>query len=176
MIELQKTFVSGVGGFSGPEVLTYTLVKREGMFAVYERSKNGKVKDYEAIEIKLIPKGTTIFGSEPSLDDEERYPSNNDFSKTAFSYHGRFAKEAALEKMQKMILEQNQESVPKKQEFIIPPGEFTTNQFAEANKTNYVTAFNWIKENLGAKIKFLYEKNLNAGGRGKPSKFYGKAN
>ncbi len=172
MIELPKTFTSGAGGFSGAEVLTYNQVTRSKSAAVYERSKDGKVKDYEAFKIKVIPKGTAIFNGPASLDDEEHYPSNNDFGRIAYSFHGKFAKEAALNRFKELNEEKEEIDNPSpEKEMKIPSVEFTTGEFAALNDTNYITASNYIKNNPD-KIKFVREERRQA--KGKMSKIYKK--
>ena len=100
MITLSTTFTSGVGGFSA-EPLTYTQVAREGNIAVFQRTTiHGRVKDFEVIDIKIVPKGTSIFNAPPSLDDEERYPSTGQWGTHGFSFYN---KGAALAKMKELL-------------------------------------------------------------------------
>lgn len=84
MIELEKEFVSGAGGFSD-KPLTYTQLKRNEKVAVYMRSRDGKPYDYETFLIKVKPKGTRIF-QKVLEDDEECYPSCSQFGRIAWSY------------------------------------------------------------------------------------------
>jgi hypothetical protein len=84
MIELEKEFVSGAGGFSA-DPLTYTQLKRNEKAAVYMRSRDGKPYDYETFLIKVKPKGTRIF-NKILEDDEECYPSCSQFGRIAWSY------------------------------------------------------------------------------------------
>ena len=169
MIFLKKQFSSGAGGFS-QEPLTYTLITRNNIAAVYERSRNGKIRDYEVFKIKVIPKGTVIFNSVPSSDDEERYPSTGDFGKIAWSFHGQCAKDAAIKKFHE--ISELKEKNPKIKTWQIPDKDFTINDVAALNNSNYISASNFVKENLNKTLAFAYEKRLNV--KGKASKFYKK--
>ena len=80
MIKLEKTFVSGDGGFSN-DPLTYTLVERTESAAVYERSRQGMIKDYEVFKIRVLEKGKKIF-TKIVQEDTEQYPSSEQFGKT----------------------------------------------------------------------------------------------
>ena len=177
MISLETNFTSGVGGFS-TEPLTYNQIARGGLVAVYERSRNGKVKDYETIRIKIVPRGTSIFNAPPSVDDAEMYPSTGQFGKFAFSFHGITGKESALSKMKELLQEtaadlEETEHPTEKVGIVIPDKEFTVGELAELAGTNYVTAFNFVKSAVGEnKIKFLRSERRNA--RGKESNIYGK--
>jgi len=96
MIQLEKQFVSGDGGF-GANPLTYKQVVRNDKFAVYERSRDGVVKDYETIKVKILKVGTRIF-KEIVAEDTERYPGTSEFGRLAWSFGGQGGKEAALRK------------------------------------------------------------------------------
>ncbi len=89
MIQLREQFVSGAGGFTGKDRLTYTQLKRNEKAAVYERSRDGKPYDYEAFLIKIkkagvykLPKGKT----QTLVEDTEQYPSSSQFGFVAWSY------------------------------------------------------------------------------------------
>lgn len=166
MKTLEKVFISGVGGFSS-NPLTYTQIVRKGQYAVYERAVDGKIKDWEVIYIKVVPKGTNIFGT-ISTEDVEFYPSTGGWGKHGFSFHGKYGKESAIEKFERLIKEKPLEMAQK--DILIPLKEFTTTDLAHFNNINYTNAAKFIKEqiNLG-QIKFLREqKNV----KGKPSKIY----
>lgn len=175
MIKLEDKFSSGMAGF-GAEQLTYTLLKRNDRVAIYERSReNGVVKDVEVFKIKVVPKGTVIFGSEPSPEDREHYCATSEFGRTAYSYHNVGARAAAYKKFDELNKESEEKTnPPAEKEFIIPEKEFTITQLSILNNMSYINSSNWVKANLGTKIKFLFEKNMNPGGRGKKSKFFSK--
>lgn len=84
MKQLEKQFISGAGGFSF-NPLTYTQIVRNDRYAVYERSREEKVKDYETIKIKVIKAGTQIF-NKTVIEDEEHYPGTSEFGRTAWSF------------------------------------------------------------------------------------------
>lgn len=92
MIQLATSFVSGEGGFSA-NPLTYTQLKRNDVAAVYERSRDGKVYDYETFLIKVDPKGKVFKfpnGVTKTLqDDMEKYPSSSQFGRIAWSFTSR---------------------------------------------------------------------------------------
>lgn len=98
MIKLETQFVSGEGGFSA-EPLTYTQVIRNEKFAVYERSRDGKVKDYEVIKIQILKKGLKIF-LKTIEEDTEKYCSTSQFGQFGWSFTGTYAKDAALAKFE----------------------------------------------------------------------------
>lgn len=90
MIELEKEFVSGEGGFSA-NPLTYRQLKRSKNVAIYERSRDGNPRDYEVFFIKIDPKGkehkfpngvVKIVG-----DDTEKYPTTSQWGSIAWSYN-----------------------------------------------------------------------------------------
>lgn len=175
MIKLEEKFTSGVGGFS-QNPLTYTQVARVGLAAVYERSLDGKVKDYETIRIKITPAGTSIFNQPPSTDDEECYPSTGQWGKWAWSFGN---KEAALSKLKTLgeiadAEEAEEENPSPKIELTIPAVEFTTGEFAEKNSVGYPEAALFIKAAvINGSVIFVREERRNA--KGKPSKIYSKS-
>lgn len=170
MIKLETTFVSGEGGFS-QDPLTYTQLKRTEKVAIYERSRNGSVKDYEVFFIKVDPKGKKIF-QQVLEDDREKYPSNNSFGFTAWSFNSKVAAMRRYEQLCKEVdaPEEEEEEKP----LIIPDTEFTVGELAEKNNTNYPTAFLFVKAAVeNGSVKFLREERRAA--KGKASKIYAKA-
>ena len=111
MKQLETQFVSGEGGFSATP-LTYTQVIRNNNFAVYERSLDGKVKDYETIHIKILKAGTRIF-QQVLTEDEERYPGTSEFGRLAWSFTGN-GKNAAINKFNQLTEDKNEAVKPKK--------------------------------------------------------------
>lgn len=176
MIELKQEFVSGDGGFS-QEPLTYKQIKRTKLVAVYERSRNGKIKDYEVFYVRTNPKGMVQKfpgGVEKVLeDDTEKYPSTGVFGKIAWSINNLGY---ALVKFEELV---KKSEIPEDDEetqeisINIPIGEFSTTTLAEANHIAYPKAFLFIKSSVLAKqIKLVRE---DKSGRGKPTKIYTKA-
>lgn len=165
MIKLETTFVSGAGGFSS-EPLTYKQVKRNEKAAIYERSRNEIIKDYEVFLIKISPKGKQIFDTVLE-DDTENYPSTNQFGHSAWSC---LTLKAATDRFNR-ICEPEKEIEAK--ELALPKKEFTTSDFAKLNSLSYSEAYISMKSLIEQKkIKFIREKNMNKDGRGKASKFY----
>lgn len=116
---LDVNFISGDGGF-GADPLTYKQLVRNDKFAVYERSRDGVVKDYETIKIKVLKAGTRIF--KQVLDaDEERYPGTSEFGKTAWSYGGvpSAALSAAMDKFEKLSKAKDEVEEPETFEAIV---------------------------------------------------------
>lgn len=88
MIELEKEFVSGAGGFSA-NPLTYTQIKRTEKAAVYMRSQNGLPYDYETFLIKIKSKGEYPLPNgkvQVLTDDTEQYPTSSLWGRIAWSY------------------------------------------------------------------------------------------
>ena len=196
MIKLEETFISGVGGF-GADVLTYTQLMRTDTIAMYQRSRNGRVKDIEVFVIKIIPKGFQVFNGKAAEDDTEMYCSTGNFSKTGWSFHGLMALQAATKKFNEL----NNKSVKVEDESIvesdtvekiesdhaprrgrqpkvrtallIPVGEFSIKEMNELNKSEYQDSLFFINEQIAAgTIKFLREERRNA--KGKPSRIFSK--
>lgn len=86
MIELEKTFTSGVAGY-GANPRTFNQLKRNRLFAIYERKDSeGKIDCYEVIRIGLIKKGTKIPQfNKIYTDDQETYPGSNSWGTNGFS-------------------------------------------------------------------------------------------
>ena len=169
MIQLEKTFVSGEGGFNN-DPLTYTQVERSETAAVYERSRNGLVKDYEVFNIKVRPKGTKIFQL-VTEDDIECYPSTAQFGFNAWSYTN---KGAALKRFKELDPVAKAEAKAKdKIVFVLPDKDFTVNDVAELNKSNYISAANFVKTEIAAaRVKLVREERRNV--KGQMTKIYGK--
>jgi hypothetical protein len=101
MKTLQKQFESGDGGFSA-NPLTYRQINRTNTVAMYERSREGKILDYEVFLVKVKKKGTRIF--KQILDDDvEHYPSNEQFGKIAWSFAGQNAQINAVNKFNFLV-------------------------------------------------------------------------
>jgi len=171
MIKLQEKFISGEGGFSA-DPLTYTQLARTDTTAIYERSRNGKVKDYEVFRIKILPKGTQIF-QKITEDDEEKYPATSQFGFSAWSYQNKAAAMLCYDELSKEAVTA-EETSETPSSVIIPNVEFTVGEFAEKNSLTYANAFVFIKNALtDGSVKFLREERRNV--KGKPSKIYAKA-
>jgi hypothetical protein len=61
-------------------------VQREGSFAIYERSKDGKNHHYEVIRIKSH-NGFPIPGTDETSEPAEYYPSDTSWGKDGFTIH-----------------------------------------------------------------------------------------
>jgi hypothetical protein len=176
MIKLEKTFKSGAGAI----VRNYTQLARTEKVAMYIRDPLEGDKgfpDYEVFVIKIQPKGfkITLPGKEPYFtdDDMEKYPCNTDFGRSAWSITNRaraLARYAELcEKSD--IVEGEEEETTK---LIIPLGEWSTKELAEANKVEYPQASIMLKEALAiGSIKFARAERRNV--KGKPTNLYSKA-
>ena len=188
MIKLETEFISGDGGFSS-NPRTYKQVKRTDKAAMYERSVNGMVTDYEVFPITVKPKGTVIF-STTLEDDVESYPSTGQFGFKAWACSTR----ERAEKRYNQILEIEDTSVPEvptktisipsvkvaskplkiNEDLIIPTGEFSIGELAEKNNVQYVTAFNFTKVKIERHdIKFVREERRAS--RGKATKIFTKS-
>lgn len=168
MKKLEKEFISGAGGFS-INPLTYRQVKRNDVAAVYERLLDGRTKDYEVFKIKVLKKGTQIF-EKIVEEDEEHYPSTNEFGRIAWSFGNL---EAALNTFEELTKAPEEELTKKNKTLILPKGEFTVDDLAKANNTNYVTAYLFIKEGLkNGTIKLVREEKRHL--KGRKTKIYKK--
>lgn len=168
MITLEKQFVSGVGGFSGTDVLTYTEIARQDNIAIYQRSRDGKIKDYEVIRIHVKPKGFQIMNGKPLEDDTEMYPSTGQWGKQGWSYLNKGGAKAKMESLLTQAIESDNEE---KKEITIPVAEFTTNELATHNSIGYIEATAFIKEAItNGSIQFLKMERKNV--KGKESKVY----
>jgi hypothetical protein len=188
MITLDLMFVSGDGGFSA-DPLTYTQIARNDKVAVYERSRNGNVLDYEVFKIKISPKGKKIFAT-VLADDQEEYPSTSQFGQWAWSISGPNAKARALALMEELTKdaspavedekgETTTVSVPVAKvtggELKLPAGKFTHTQLAEANGKTNQQVYNQLQQLVKeGKIKFVGTQPP-ASGKGKSSKLFEKA-
>ncbi len=173
MIVLEKEFVSGEGGFS-TDPLTYKQLKRTGNFALYERSRDGKVKDYEVIIIRIDPKGKQVF-SKVVEEDTEMYPSSGQWGKKAWSFSNLGGAKQRFDDLVSQGIEDAEEDenpTPEKA-IVVPDGEFSTKELAEANNITYLAASLFIKAGLGdGTIQFVREERRNA--KGKATKLYRK--
>lgn len=85
MIELPKEKRwTGDGWASNPRLLTQ--VKRSQHNAIYQvaEEKTGRVTGFEVFKIRILPKGTKVFDT-VTVDDEEKYPTAEQFGRTAWS-------------------------------------------------------------------------------------------
>jgi hypothetical protein len=201
MIELEKEFISGEGGFSA-DPLTYTQLKRNEKAAVYMRSKDGKPYDYETFLIKVKPKGTRIF-QKILEDDEECYPSSSQFGRIAWSFNDiglamHRLHELTTDKVKDEVIEGDDTPItemtvpvmkissPVKENndddddedkpykgpaLLIPVGEFSTKQLAAYNNVQYPIAFLFRKE-MERKGKIKFSRKQKADGRGKPTDIF----
>lgn len=194
MKTIETDFVSGVGGFAGPDVLTYKQLARSASYAVYERSRDGVVKDWETIVLNIKPKGFSCFNGIPLEDDTETYPSTGQWGKKGWSFKN---KTAALNKFQELNavaipdvegIDEDEDTTddessptvstgrrgraPKARVALtLPAGEFTVGEVSDLNKVVYGDAIFFIKEQIEAgAVKFVREERRNA--KGKPSKVY----
>lgn len=175
MIKLDTQFVSAAGGF-GNDPLTYNQIARTDKIALYERSRDGKIVDYEVFQIKITPKGriNKFPNGTTSVveDDTEMYPGSSAFGRSAWSFGG---KPGALTRFQKLCsesVETTEESVAT-QALTVPVMKFTVGEFAESNKVDYTTAYLAIKSMLvNGSVKLIGEERRNA--KGKASKIFAK--
>jgi hypothetical protein len=189
MKSLELTFVSGEGGFSG-NPLTYIQVARNDKAAIYARSRDGIIRDYEVFRIKVNPKGKKIFATILE-DDEERYPSNNDFGRWAWSISGSGGEKRARQLYKELTAEANakdEEATDEettvtttvtvahvsKGELQIPSGKFTHAELADFNKKTKQQVYNLLQQYVKeGKLKIAGER-APEGGKGKSSKLFEK--
>lgn len=156
MTKLETNFTSGVGGF-GADVLTYKQLMRSDLAAVYERSRDGMIKDYEVTKIKIQPKGFQVMNGKPLEDDTEMYASTGQWGKSGWSFKNLGAAKAKFELLSNPAVKEVETSDDVVIEspsvkflnttFIFPSTEkFSTKDFAETNHIEYITASLYIKD------------------------------
>lgn len=177
MIELEKQFVSGEGGFSS-DPLTYTQVQRTDKVALYVRGRGDSVKDYEVFFIRIEPKGkvTKFPGGVVKVapDDKELYPSTGQWGRIAWSLPTLASAKLKFDELVKQSNLPEDEEESATAALTIPVGEFTVTELAKANKIEYPIASVFVRTQveLGA-IKFLRKERRAA--KGKESSIYAKA-
>ncbi len=187
MIQLEQTFVSGAGGFNA-DPLTYRQIKRTSKHAIYERSRDGVIKDYETIIIRLEPKGNQIKFPNGTVtiaeDDTEHYPATGRFGFTAWSFGNLKAAEQCFDELENpkskavpekaenipYVEEEKEEKAPAKT-ITIPLGEFVTKDIATQNDVDYAAAALFIKMGIAnGSMKFVRQERRQA--KGKMSNVY----
>lgn len=182
MKKLEIEFVSGEGGFS-VEPLTYKQLIRNDNFAVYTRSRNGKIKDYEVFRIRILKEGTNIYGK-VTTEDSEQYAVTSSWGRLAWSFGN---KTSALNKFEELTNEfvPDDESAPKtrgrakveRPDLVIPKDKaFTMVDLESANaNTNWNKSMIYIeiqKQIADGKLKEAGIVEKADGQRGKPAKLY----
>jgi hypothetical protein len=171
-LELIKRWTGDGFGDAGARLLTQ--VKRNDKVALYSKTvENGGIQEgYEVFLIKMRYKGDKLPGGLVEEEDREVYPSANSFGKTAWQISTLARAEEKFEALTKCEIED--ESVKEPITLMVPVGEFTVGEMAEANKIEYPKAFLFIKSAVEAgSVKFVREERRNA--KGKPSKIYSKS-
>jgi hypothetical protein len=191
MIELPLTKVWTGDGYGPTNAQTLTQVKRSVKNAIYKvTDSTGIVKGYEVFRIKVVPKGTDIYGTILE-DDQENYPAKGSFSKTAWYIA---SLDRAIKRFEELEsdspLNQNDhpedstsenESTPpnikrrkriERAPLVFPAIEFTMQDLATLNKIEYHTAANMFKE-ANVNSRFVISRKVkSATGRGKPTNVY----
>ena len=185
MIKLREKFVSGEGGFS-TDPLTYTQLARTDKVAIYERSRDGKVKDYEVFKIKILPKGTQVFQT-TTVDDEEKYPGTSQFGFIAWSFCNKGAAMARYNELCNPTapvvipdadpVEDQSVTIPIVRsspvaKLNIPPGEFSVKDLAAFNSVEYITGSLFVKDAVATGVLQFVRKEKRNVGRGKPTNIY----
>lgn len=159
MIILEETFTSAAGGFAG-EPLNYKQVIRSDKAAVYKRSRDGIIKDFETIKIRITPKGTVQkFPNDVTKiteDDEEMYATTSLWGKIGFSFKN---KQAAINKFNELNsiqeVKDDSENEPvavnvaskiNTTTFVFPDKPFSTTDFSTANNCEYITSSLYIRQ------------------------------
>ena len=181
MIKLETNFTSGVGGF-GADVLTYKQLMRSDLAAVYERSRDGQIKDYEVTKIKIQPKGFQVMNGKPLEDDTEMYASTGQWGKSGWSFKNLGAAKAKFELLSNPAVKEVETSddaviEAPTEKFLnttfIFPEKFSVKDLAETNHVEYITASLFVKEGLGnGSVKQVGEERRAA--KGPMSKIYSK--
>ena len=91
----------------------FVQVKLSDKAAVYSREHiDGTPRGYEVFKIKVVKAGTPLPGGNVVDEDYVQYPGTNAFGRTAWYYHGTFAKSAALHKFEELNADPAPEVTP----------------------------------------------------------------
>lgn len=92
---------------------TFTQTRREGNFCIYRRNRvsDGTVHSYEVFITRLIKAGTPLPGGNFVAEDYEQYPGANAFGRTAWSYSGTHAEQAAKKTFDRIKAKKEQPEV-----------------------------------------------------------------
>lgn len=168
MIELptEKKW-TGDGWVSDPRLLFQ--VKRSPNAAIYRVTsfKTGVTTGYEVFKILVRPKGTVIFDN-VTEDDEEKYPTGEQFGKSAWFVNTLERAEEIFNRLEEGLdgndsLEEEEPKdkkippLPKNfdpQTISFPMGEFTKKQLAEHNNLPYGTAHAFVENFLNQRVRF----------------------
>ena len=173
MIKLEKAFKwGGDGNAVNPHF--FQQVKRNDVAAIYKRTieATGHFVGYEVFQVKVLPKGTQIY-QKVLEDDMEKYPGTSAFGRAnawfcinmerATNYFEQITREVIANAAPAVV-----------HELAIPSGEFTIQEFADANSKAYPQAFVMLKEQIAkGAVKFSRAERRNA--RGKATNLYVKS-
>lgn len=189
MIELLKEKKWSGDGW-GVEQRILTQVRRSTKTALYSVKglKDETITGYEVFKIKVILKGNDCFGV-VSTDDEEKYPTGEQFGKIAWSVANLAIANKHFDKLEagqhphddvvtaedddadvenEPIAPSSHKGRPKanRPPLLFPVGEFSVKELAEFNKVEYPIAFLFLKEqkSLG-KIEFVRDERRAAKGK-----------
>ena len=185
-------------GFGDADARIFTQVKRNEHVALYRRTveATGKYDGHEVFLIKVRHKGDKLPGGLVEAEDREVYPSANAFSKIAWQM-GLGACEQKFQemtdRMNGIVHEKPEEPEeeeaetpaaageepkhrgrPKKElpTFVLPDGEFSVKDLAAANSVEYVTAYQFVKQEEGKTI--VPTRSERRAEKGKPTQLYSK--
>jgi len=165
---------------------TFTQTRREGNFCIYRRNRcsDGSLHSYEVFITRTVKAGTPLPGGNVVSEDYEQYPGANAFGRTAWSYSGKQAEQAANIKFDRIKAEKEQpevevdgEIVPvpvarvskAKVELKLPDKPFTQKELAAFNKIdNYKEVYAPLQNMLATKVLRL--AGTREVTRGKPAK------
>lgn len=158
---LEKEFKSK--GFLYKEVKRYP-----DNWCIYSQTNSsGRIINYEVFQTYVV-QPYELHGN--IIPAKEFWPGDNAFGFKAWSCA---SLEGAKRKMEEIKVRKQEPAPEIKKDFIIPNTPFTTKELALFNNISYIDSSNWIKENLGKKVKFLREQTKEEkSGRGKPAKIF----
>jgi hypothetical protein len=183
MKTLEKEMVFGCDGLKNNR---FVQVKRQGDVCIYQRfSEDGKPFGFEVFKVKVVKAGAKLPGGELVEEDYERYPSANDFGRSAkfvgnleAAEHcfgvmtGEIKDEVTPEPVKTPIGEKVKpvrsfkKTAAPKNGYLIPSGEFNQRDFAKVNGLpERGTVYNIIQSLIGNQIKVAGKKQLHGKGR-----------
>jgi hypothetical protein len=178
---------SGDGWGADPRLMFQ--VKRSEKNAIYRVTslKEGTTTCYEVFKIRISPKGTQIF-DKVTEDDEEKYPTAEQFGRIAWAVNTQERAEEIFDMLEQGINPDAPEEVEEVKEKKIPPlpknfdpqtiqfpvGPFTKKELAEHNKVVYGTAHAFVENFLNQRVIFVGKKAKGEKQKGKIAALYEK--
>ena len=183
-------------GYGDSQARIFTQLKRTEKVALYKRTveSTGHDDGYEVFLIKMRHKGDKLPGGMVEEEDREVYPSAGSFGKSAWNPSSLREAEFRYNQLTGAavpVVEEDEEETPVGEPVgetepkhrgrpkappivlqTIPDGEWSVKELAELNKVQYVTAYQFIKQN---ETLFVPTRTERRAAKGKETQLYKKA-